>query len=96
MVTYDRVHGHDNDVSGRKKTSDSQRASIVNQREISLKTMTNTWEIKDQNFLIKFQNLEIETEWEEMEDLYKMGEGKELPLMRELLEYNASVFQLPT
>lgn len=63
--------------------------------EVSLKTMSKTWEAKDQGFLIEFQNLEIEGD----EGIINGGdeiEREPLPVMiQTLLERNRDMFEIP-
>lgn len=63
--------------------------------EVSLKTMSKTWEAEDQRFLIEFQNLEIEGDEEVGQGGTKI-EREPLPVMiQTLLGRNRDVFEIP-
>ena len=63
--------------------------------ECSLKTITKTWEVEDQGFLLDFKNLEIEERTPYDSEIEEKGDESKLPMIRELLKRNKEIFELP-
>ena len=67
----------------------------ITKTECSLKTISKTWEIEDQGFLMEFQKIEIEENNEEDSEREEEGDKANLPMIRKFLRRFKGLFEMP-